>query len=236
MCLPLQGRRLGQSAAGSYGALLMRHVSNSLHATLSFSGCLRNNLPLITSSPRYFNSSSRRVATLGIKGTAPISATFEGAHGNTSGVLHVNLQKSTVLRDVSASNGVLHVLDFSEDYGGASGEGAGVVVPDVLELTYAYGFHTMYESIISADSDVTSGGDRHNTSDGPRVDEEASGGQPGGGSSVGGVSVAQALRGEAPHTLLAVRYSQAENAFLDVASSTGSWRLNGDGVSEGTLR
>lgn len=212
---------------------------------------------------RYFNESSPPTRTLALGGTAPVAATFitapaTSAHGRppsraatvggageewvsgtstngTGGTLRVNLQTCSST-DRPASDGVLHVLAFDDGdnargtydflYGdsgsdGSGGSAAGVLVPDVLELTYAYGFRATYEAIVATAAAEA---------DGLAVDNTT--------------AVADALRGRAPHTLLAVASvdeKMRRNPREKHASSPSfdpSWwvRDNGPGISANTLR
>lgn len=162
-----------------------------------------------------------------------------GGTGTGTGVLHVNLQ-SCSSTDRSASDGVLHVLAFAagDDDGeglddgnsgtggglgddGSSGAGAGagagagsgVLVPDILELTYAYGFRETYEAIVAASSEsgFAAGGA------GPDKDDAKS------------ASVARALRGRAAHTLLAV--ADGDDDVGDSPDSPQPKRRKGEAVS-----
>ena len=161
--------------------------------------------------------------------------------GTGTGVLHVNLQ-SCSSTDRSASDGVLHVLAFAagDDDGeglddgnsgtggglgddGSSGAGAGagagagsgVLVPDILELTYAYGFRETYEAIVTASSEsgFAAGGA------GPDKDDAKS------------ASVARALRGRAAHTLLAVADGDGDDDVGDSPDSPQPKRRKGEAVS-----
>lgn len=195
------------------------------------------------------------------------------------GTLHANLQTCSST-DISASDGVLHVLAFvgnADDHldvidgedgdvrGGRGGDGsgsgvggvagAGVLVPDVLELTYAFGFRRTYEAIIDAAAatdaatppGVAAGGDTAdsplaNTVGGEAADVAAAvvatvgkGGKaarswaPRGENS----TVADALQGSAGHTLLVVRDSRVSRASLPATP----WSLSDkNDLSEDTMR
>lgn len=175
--------------------------------------------------------------------------------GADEGVLRANLQSCSSI-DTSASNGVLHVLEFVDaggsegveesglpnerrDFegggggggGGKEGGSSGVLVPDVLELTYAFGFHKMYEAIVAAPdvaAAVTAAADG-------RMDAVARGAESRvtGLHDHGETTVAEALRGSAAHTLLAVR-----DSLMDGASSraTSGRLLEGGRLSMDTLR
>ncbi|CAM9723497.1 unnamed protein product, partial [Ectocarpus sp. 13 AM-2016] len=211
---------------------------------------------------RYFNESSPPTRTLALGRTAPVAATFvtapaTSAYGRlpsraatvmgagegwasgtstngTGGTLRVNLQTCSST-DRPASDGVLHVLAVDDGdnargtydflYGGNSSDGsggsaAGVLVPDVLELTYAYGFRATYEAIVATAAAEA---------DGLAVDNTT--------------AVADALRGRAPHTLLAVASvdeKMRRNPREKHASSPSfgpSWwvRDDGAGISADTL-
>lgn len=162
---------------------------------------------------RYFNASSRQMGTLALGGTAPVAVTlssnehgvgarfddegalFEDRNGaaGVADMLRVNDHPCDVT-DLSASNGVLHLLALNNATssprrgGGGNGDtlevweasstlgwaGAGsetgALVPDVWELLFALGFYTMRDAIAA---------------------EEVR-------------RVMDALQGEAAHTLLAV--------------------------------
>lgn len=212
-------------------------------------------------SNRYFNESSPPTWSLALGGTAPVAATFitapaTSAYGrhlsgaatvggvregwvsetstNGTGTLRVNLQTCSST-DWPASDGVLHVLAFDDgnnargthdlhgDSGGgdSGGSAAGVLVPDVLELTYAYGFRATYEAIVATAAPEADGPTAENTT-----------------------AVADALRGHARHTLLAVasvdermrrnpREKSVPSPSFDVSSWVGD---NGAAISADTLR
>lgn len=146
---------------------------------------------------------------VGRKGVAAEAEQRAGGNsGAVTGVLHVNLQ-SCSLMDRSASDGVLHVLAFvggndthgdgdrthDFDHAGAGAESStGVLVPDVLELAYAYGFRHTYEAIMNAATPAHSDVDA-DAGAAAGVDDKAV---------AESISVAKALRGRAAHTLLAV--------------------------------
>lgn len=179
---------------------------------------------------------------------APARAAFPGGAGS-AGTLHVNLQ-SCFSTDRSASDGVLHVLAFAAgdgdgdgfdhnnsgagigdslgDGGGGdtgsgagAGAGSGVLVPDVLELTYAHGFRETYEAIVTASSDSGS------AAAAAAGDDAAGGGDDEADKDTvkGASSVARALRGRVAHTLLAV----ADD--VDVDDGPRSNRRKGEAAS-----
>lgn len=230
---------------------------------------------------------------------APTTDSLVGGLPQSVGILRANLQ-SCSLTDVSASNGVLHVLDYvdpdslleeegavsggsgpgrnypggeyttsgrhrrlasgSGDSSGVRGGGSsiGVIVPDVLELTYALGFRRTYEAIVSAAESTQaaeSEGAVFGAGEEAQRERPIAGGvgvsaAPAGGTEplttrgVAGdavfdreerITVAEALRGEAPHTLLAVRDGRAGNGSDDAA--VGEGLCGGVGrLSEDTLR
>lgn len=166
------------------------------------------------------------------------------------GTLHVNLQTCSST-DASASNGVLHVLEFlgeeGDEFGvadvgrlahhgirdfsdsGRLGDGAGVLVPDVLELTYAFGFRKTYAAIIAGDTntaDEKENGAENISSTKKTVMEDIL---------TEGSTMADVLRGSTAHTLLAVEDSgMSESSCFDEAQK-GVLERN-CGLSMDTLR
>lgn len=204
--------------------------------------------------------------TLALDGLAPIAVSFVSANdtdrggvdcspspaapaatagGSGGGTLHANLQTCSST-DTSASNGVLHVLSFlAEDDdiddrsvsggGGSDGDGSGVMVPDVLELAHAFGFRKTYEAIVTASSGRSGFA--------PTAAVEAGGtgavpttGGTAGEQRVGATTVADALRGPAAHTLLAVGDSRLGNSPVCLDATAGDVVAKRVGVSVDTLR
>lgn len=137
------------------------------------------------------------------------------------GTLRVNLQTCSST-DTSASNGVLHILsspdggdDASVRGSGDDDDGTGVVVPDVLELAHAFGFRKTYEAIVAASSDGSESGAGFAPAAAAPAAETAPVPTTGGTAGKGGATttVADALRGPAAHTLLAVGDSRLGNAI-----------------------
>lgn len=179
--------------------------------------------------------------TLALDGQAPVDIRLTGASATdtsstaarrssngdpwrTGSFLRVNLQACSSI-DTSASNGVLHVLGFGSDVG----DGVGVLVPDVLELTFAFGFRTTYNAIIgfgAADASVAV------------ATEVVSNGDEGNGSgfvsaSTKGATVEDVLRGPSPHTLLVA----ADNSLGGRSSCPTGEEVSGNpGLSVDTLR
>ncbi|CAM9554062.1 unnamed protein product, partial [Scytosiphon promiscuus] len=228
-----------------------------------------------------FSSETPSMATLTAAAAAAVSLDVLKAGGRTTsgdgasearsapravpgtGTLFVNLETCSST-DLSASDGVLHVLAFGGDDedsdsdldagdgaggvgggggGGGSGSGAGglggstaagVLVPDVLQLTYAYGFRDTYAAILAAGSTpaaLASSG-RGIAADAALADVGAS----------ENVTVADALRGRAAHTLLAVadvndlRSRRVRAGIVDPGlrpSSPSQRRPGGDSVGGG---
>lgn len=178
--------------------------------------------------------------TLALDGQAPIDIRLTG--GNTSDIsssaarrsgngdswrtgssLWVNLQACSSI-DASASNGVLHVLGFGSDVG----DGAGVLVPDVLELTFAFGFRDTYNAIIglgAADASVALAAEVVSSRDAENGSGFVS-------ASTNGASVKNVLRGSSPHTLLVV----ADNSLRGSPSCPTGEVSGRPGLSAGTLR
>lgn len=141
--------------------------------------------------------------------------------GSGTGILRVNLQTCSST-DTSASNGVLHILssldggdDASLGGSGDDDDGAGAVVPDVLELTYAFGFRKTYEAIVAASSDGAESGVGFAPAAVAPAAETAAVPTTNGTADEGGATttIVDALRGPAAHTLLAVGDSRLGNAI-----------------------
>lgn len=216
------------------------------------------------------------------------------APGTVDALLRVNLQVCSST-DISASNGVLHVLAYVDDrherkdtlvdiddditgYDGqgekdidgdpvslCDGDGAGVLVPDVLELTYAFGFRQTYEAILAASTvgaGASSGGrstiDSHQTSSNTaggtttydtqqgRAHANLSGGSGAAGTVAGSgtdpsggegtLSLADVLRGSAAHTLLVVQDTEEEDCGSSSWSASREASPEKDGLSADALR